>query len=67
MTPFGKSELDFMIMYFMRFYGMERVHVCAHLISIMLIYLAPWEAFAITKLLIERSAVSKRASTGQRV
>lgn len=60
LTSFGRAELDFMIVYFMRYLNVERVQICVHLIGILLLFLAPWEVFAIMKILIERSALIKR-------
>lgn len=60
LTPFGRAELDFMLVYFMRNLHVERVQFCSHLINILMIYLPPWEIFAIMKILIEKSNAIKK-------
>ena len=52
LTAFGRAELDFMLVYFMRNMGVERVQFCSHLVNLLLIFMPPWEAFAVMKELI---------------
>ena len=52
LTPFGRAELDFMLVYFMRNLNVERVQFCSHLVNILLIFMPPWEVFAVMKQLI---------------
>lgn len=55
LTPFGRAELDFILIYFMRNLQVERVQFCSHLVNLLLIFMPPWEVFALMKVLIQNS------------
>lgn len=52
LTAFGRAELDFMLVYFMRNLNVERVQFCSHLVNLLLIFMPPWEVFAVVQLLV---------------
>ena len=60
LTDFGKKELDFMLIYFMRNYNVHRVQFLAHFANILLIFMPAWEAFAVIKSLVESSNKIKK-------
>ena len=55
LTDQGRRELDFMLVYFMRNLNVERIQLCSHLVNLLLIFMPPWEVFAVMRKLIQNS------------